>query len=215
MPKSKVRQSSQSQKKHRASKSSKSLKSQRVSMPSCSAKKIQMNWNGQVHEMPAYRISTKRSNPGLVEANSSEAFSVIYALTDANVLNDLRPKTLKLLATVSGQNAPSIALEELFREGAIPAGDSADWLDNRYLGTWEHPDFATGVFLDDLGGFSVLPEGQRREFYSRLAEVVPLTEQVLSNGKVCVSMGANVDQESRWLLNQHVVHGKIPDVITF
>jgi hypothetical protein len=87
------------------------------------------------------------------------------------------------------------------------------WLDEHYLGTWEDPTFAVGAFLRDMEKTSTIPDHKRRIAYERLAQMAEITEIPLGNGRTIVFLDRDFDEMRRFLANQYMIHGSMPEVI--
>lgn len=168
--------------------------------------------NGQEHALKKHRIFSLQSNPEIVRMNSREEFSVLFALTTANILNDLNGAAIEILRKSSKVDSASIALEELAREGVLPSEGAKSWLEKHYLGTWDNPEESVQAFLADYDLFSESTARENSVFHSRLVQVANVFHQRMSNGRTAVWLEANIDDFSRVLMCQFIYRGSMPDV---
>lgn len=169
-------------------------------------------FNGLTHELKKHRIYSLKSNPEIVEMNSREDVSVLFALSTAGVLDSVNPAALDILKRSSQGGTPSIALEELVREGAAPGDNLKFWLEEQYLGTWENPADAVQAFIGDYDSLADLSNKEKQIYHSRLAQVANIFQQKLTNGRTAVWLERQIDDFSRMLLCQFIYNGTMPDV---
>lgn len=168
--------------------------------------------NGQAHALKKHRIYSLRSNPEVVRMNSRDEFSVLFALTTANILNELNDAALEILRRSSKVESASIALEELAREGVLPSEGAKAWLEAHYLGTWDNPEESVQAFLADYALFSESTPKETSTYHSRLVQVANVFHHKMSNGRTAVWLEANIDHFSRVLMCQFIYKGSMPDV---
>lgn len=111
------------------------------------------------------------------------------------------------------------AYTEIFSEGFLDYEESPKstlrvWLDECYLGTWEDPSYAVGPFLRDIAGTRTISEERRLEAYDRLKRFRLIVEHHLSSGRTLVALAIPISNTDRFLANQWMLFGRLPEVMT-
>lgn len=133
-------------------------------------------------------------------------------------LATLTEETREVLTECSPNKQANEAYAELFAWGFFALGQldkavTRSWLDDKYLGTWEDPTFAMGAFLRDMSGTAGISAEKRRIAYERLAQMAVITEIPLGSGRTIVYLDRTFDDIQRFLANQYMIHGSMPEVI--
>lgn len=152
-------------------------------------------------------------------AESNRGASIGMGTSDS-FLNSLAEETQQTLTASAANAQMATAYEEMFawgflRPAMLDSEELREWLDDLYLGTWEDPTFAVGAFLRDLDGSAKQTPLKRRIAYERLAQMAEIREQPLGNGRTIVFLDRDFDDQRRFLANQYMIHGTMPEIVTF
>lgn len=221
MPKSKVRKSAR--KKSKGSASTRPLSSHpSTSRPNQYIVKAGVLKAGpHVLSLPDPLIIRGQVKPQLSSAweKSGKGIEVALGASEA-FLRTLSEEAQATLAASSANGKMATAYEEMFAWGflrpeALDSDAVREWLNDTYLGTWEDPTYAIGSFLRDIAKTPDVEPLKRRIAYERLAQMAEISEQPLGNGRTIVFLDRDFDDERRFLANQYMIHGSMPEIIGF
>ena len=166
-------------------------------------------------------VKTMGANAAAVARwNATEQATAIALGSDNAFLESLSETARDTLTFCSPDGSMTATYVELLREGVFPedfqkTAAFRHWLDECYLGTWDNKILATGAFLRDMEGLSTITTEKCQLAYERLTQLVAIHERHLTNGRVVVSMDRAISDLDRFLANQYMLHGSVPEVFTF
>lgn len=196
----------------------------------CNASSVKVS-GGSQQESPTLKKVVRRvsEKPLIVSMPANESLPHIWAAStrdveialgsDDSFINSLTADACEVLAASSQGGGLRIAYTELLREGVLDPDDNDEvsrfWLDGCYLGTWDDPSMAIGPFLRNVEKGEEMDSDERLAAYLRLAQMFPLIERKLTNGRVTVSLTRPVTELDRIFGSQYSLFGKLPVTYSF
>ena len=159
--------------------------------------------DGSGNHVPEVEV-TRPSEEAVAKWKASGREIEIALGSENDFLQSLSKSTIETLTYCSENGSLTSAYAELLREGVLLDARpqtvfAKEWLEERYLGTWESKSSALGAFFRDLGKLCLMDDEDRNSSYERLTKLFGIHEHTLTTGRVVVSLQYSISSGERAL----------------
>lgn len=164
----------------------------------------------QAVSVPAPMVSKRHTPAGHIANLQGTQKDVLIGFNAMQIIEQLSTECIERLRESSLFDSASNALTELIMNRVTPKNDLVDWLERRYLGTWDRPEQAVESIIPGPMVAS-MTEQELIDAYRRSTQVFMIREHYFENGRVAVSFAEKPPPLATLLMLDWILDSQVPD----